>query len=188
MTLHQYAYHSVVVRCPKCRRRVERVNLQASNLGCPLSRCPYCQEIVYNSYVTEPALAIYEDRGGKPNIWSVLGTILFNALFLVLLSDTLRAEKIPVAAWFVLIFCFAMAMLYDIGWVRMIRIRRNLEEYHQKQVDYLEGRGGEQSERVKESLRRLSRKKYLDELAQHGVDVPEYFYRRIGVKEKKTNE
>ena len=186
MTLRQYAYHSAVVKCPNCRHRVERVNLQAGNLGSPLSRCPYCQEIVYNPYVKEPALVIYEDKGGDPNIWSVLNTILFNTLFIVLLKPILQAGRLTAPAWVALILCGGLALLFDVGWVRLFKVRRHLEEYHQKQMDRLEGRAGEQSEELRESLRRLSQKKYLDELEKYGVEVPEYFYHRIGIKEKKA--
>ena len=53
------------------------------------------------------------------------------------------------------------------------------DKYHREQLDLLEGRAGEQSSELKESLERLSDRKYLDALRARGVHVPDYFYQRL---------
>ena len=44
------------------------------------------------------------------------------------------------------------------------------------------------SDDLAESMERMSDRKYLDALRFRGVDVPEYFYKRIGSREGSFTE
>ncbi len=64
--------------------------------------------------------------------------------------------------------------------IKRIKKRMNTEVYHEEIVDLLEGRSAKLPEKYAESMERLSDRGYLDALRSHGVDVPEYFYQRLG--------
>ena len=72
-----------------------------------------------------------------------------------------------------------IALIIDVGIVRIIINRVKAANYHKKMIDYIEGRGKERSEELIKSLDRLSNKGYLDALKKHGVEIPEYFYDRL---------
>ena len=51
-------------------------------------------------------------------------------------------------------------------------------EREQKIIDLFDGRRGELSEELKDSMSRLADPKYLDALEYYGVNVPDYFHER----------
>ena len=73
----------------------------------------------------------------------------------------------------------ALAALCDVGFARLIKNRRNSDEFFKKQLDLIEGKGGYKDEELARSMSRLSNREYLDALKSCGVDVPDYFYERL---------
>ena len=186
MGMNGSPYHARLVRCPHCRHRVEWVDLRESNFGSPLTRCPNCQETVYNKYRKELALVLYEDKGGTVRFSFLAVAVMFHCIMLIFYDSWCRGELERDMLSCVIVFGL-IALLMDFWMARIVYRRRHKDAVHRKNMDCLEGRAGEQSKELKESLRRMSRKKYLDELECFGVDIPEYFYHRIGVKEKKKD-
>ena len=127
-------------------------------------------------------LVLFEEKGGELNFWGFIWTLISNTLAIVLLYSGLK-EGFSDAALFSFGIFALMAAAFDVGIVRMIKNRMNSAEFHQKQIDYIEGRTKERTPSLVESMNRLSSKEYLDALRSYGVEVPDYFYERLQNRE-----
>ena len=166
-------YHYRTVRCPNCNEVADRTKTVDKDwkFGTPLRSCPYCGRKYFDSFYKEEGIERFQDNGVHINAWSVIWLIV-SLLFVI---GFLSSSDAKVGA----IIFGVIFVIFAIGFLRTIKALFHPKEYHQKQVDLIEGRGETMSAELAESMRRLSKKEYLDELAHNGVIVPQYFYDRI---------
>ena len=174
-------YHHRKVNCPNCGKIADRTTTTDSELlkGSPFRVCPSCGQTYFDSEYKEMGLVLFEEKGGKIGVSSILWTIISNAMVVVFLyfgfcEHNIRNYILPLVVFGIL------ALLFDYGIIRTIKNHASPEKFHQSQIDYIEGRSKERSASVVESMNRLSNKNYLDALLQHGINIPDYFYERIG--------
>ena len=174
-------YHYRTVKCPRCGKTIGRTITTNSEIlkGSPFRVCPKCKKTYFDSEYKEMGLVYFEDKGGKISFWGALCALIVNvAAIFILCSGIFGGGSVE---WLLLLCLIGfIAIITDVGIVNIINNHKNFEAYHQKQVDYIEGRTKEQAQSVVESMNRLSNKAYLDALRIHGVNVPEYFYERLG--------
>ena len=166
-------YHYRTVYCPHCNEVADKTKTVNSDwkLGSPLRNCPYCGKKYFDSFYREEGIERFKDNGVHINAWSVIWLVV-SLLFVIgfLCSSDATAGAIIPGVIFV---------IFAIGFIRAISNLFHPQEYHQKQVELIEGRGDTMDADLAESMRRLSKREYLDELKQHGIDVPQYFYERL---------
>ena len=173
----EYVYKSV--KCPKCGKTTERnVSHSRDHYGCPLRVCDNCGSTYFDDSYIEKGLAEYSSKGGTFSITFIFWTIVSNlavpfAIYLML------TEEFSGVFILMLVIFGALAVLCDLGLVKTIRNRSNSTEFHKKQLDLIEGRGGYKDEELACSMSRLSNREYLDTLKKCGVEIPDYFYERL---------
>ena len=174
-------YHRTVT-CPRCEMIAERTSRLSDELyGSPYRVCPCCGKTYFDPEYQEDAIAIYKSKGGKLTAGGFLWVLLSNGIVAWYIFGGIRTKTLITNSLFFVML--GIALLFDIGLIRIIRSRLKADAYHQDQIDYLEGVGGAIPEQLAESMERVSDRKYLDALRSHGVDVPEYFYKRLGSEE-----
>ena len=164
-------YKTRITACPYCKGNVVRTTKNDRGYdGSPFRHCPNCHRVYFDGAYQEPAIAIYEDKGGEFNFWGLLFAVGGTILTVSLLINGIWAPACLIGIF---------SLIADIALIRLIINRANSTQYHKRQVDYLEGRRGTITPEIKESIQRMSSKAYLDDLKSHGVKVPAYFYKRL---------
>ena len=179
-------YHHRTVTCPNCGNVAERTRTVDSQTldGSPFRVCPHCGKVYFDRAYNEPAISLFKDKGGGMNFWAFMWIIIANGFVIFNIVSAIKSGGFDESAALPFIVFLVIALVFDIGLVRMIKNRIKAKEYHQKIIDRLEGKRGELSESLESSMERMSNKAYLDALRAHGVQVPEYFYERIKDSEK----
>ena len=172
-----------IVKCPKCGDTAESIYsvLDETLYGSPYRICRECGAAYFDPFYHELAIDAFNDNGAPIDIWGMLWLLTVNGLLVWLITLTGHENSAKLWIPFIIVLCYAGIL--DFQLIKTIRNRLNAEEYHQERVDLMEGRYGEMSEELAESMQRMSDRKYLDALRSHGVDVPEYFYKRLGSAE-----
>ena len=172
-------YHHRTVKCPHCGKVADRTRTVDSELlkGSPFRVCPHCSTTYFDSEYKEMGLVLFEEKGGKLTFVGLVWILLSHSLVIYSLYSII-VEKLS-GMFLPLVVFGIIALLYDIGLIKMIKNRAHSAEFHQGQIDYIEGRTKERTAALIESMERLSNKDYLDALRSHGVDVPDYFYERL---------
>lgn len=179
-------YHYRTVKCPNCGCVADKTRTVDSQelKGSPFRVCRHCNEVYFDPDYKEAAISIYNDKGGSPNIWSFIWVVLSNVFAVFFLVQGAKEGFRDLGAgWIAILVFLGLAILFDVGFYRVIRNRIHANEYHQKSLDTLEGRTGELTGELAASMERMSNKAYLDALVAHGVVVPSYFYERLTGKE-----
>ena len=176
------SYHRIV-KCPRCGDTAENIYsvLDETLYGSPYRICRECGAAYFDPFYHELAIDAFNDKGALINIWGILWLLAVNGLLVWLI--TLAGHENSAKLWipFIIVLCYACIL--DFQFIITLQSKLNAEEYHQEQIDVLEGRIGEMSDELAESMKRVSDRKYLDALRSHRVDVPEYFYKRLGSRE-----
>ena len=183
------------VKCPYCNYTSD-VNYTTNRkymTGTPFRKCPKCGNVYFDSYYKEPAILVYEDSG-KPQpflsfiIAAAISTPAIVLIYVILISGTFPWWQ-PIIA----LVLFIMAIVFDVNFIlnliHTFQGKKYLSKYHQRQVDYLDGKRGSRSTEVEQSLQRLSKLEYLLRLQSSGVKVPEYFFNLLNnTSEDNNNE
>ena len=175
-------YHYRTVKCPKCGEVADRTRTVDSQelRGTPFRVCCHCGTVYFDPDYKEEAISVFKDKGGDPSITSYLWLIISNVSAVYLLVEAAKLSFRDLGGmWIAILVALGLAVMFDVGFFRVIRNRIRAKEYHQKSIDVLEGRSGEQTGELAASMERMSNKAYLDALRAHGVAVPEYFYERL---------
>ena len=174
-------YHHRKVKCPSCGKTADRTRTVDSEIlkGSPFRVCPNCKKTYFDPEYKEMGIVLYEEKGGELNFWGLIWAILSTVLAVYFLCGVIKEGTgggllLPLGVFGL------VAILFDVRIIKMIKNRSNSEEFHRKQIDYIEGRTKERTQSLVESMNRLSNKAYLDALRIHGVNVPDYFYERLG--------
>ena len=179
-------YHYRTVHCPNCgcvadqTRTVDSQELK----GSPFRVCPHCKEVYYDSAYHEPAISVYEDKGGEINFWALVWILLSNGLVIFFIVNAIKEGEM---LWAPFLFFLVIALVFDFGAGRAIYRRINAQIYHQKSINSLENSVGDKTGNLGASMERMSSKAYLDALKAHGVYVPDYFYERLQGDKAKTS-
>ncbi len=174
-------YHNRTVRCPNCNKVVERTTTRDEEVlyGSPFRKCSYCGTAYFDPDYQEKAITYFQDKGGELSFWSIVWLLISNAAAISLPIIASKEGGMEGGMWLAFFAFLVLAIIGDVGLVRLIYNRVNAEKFHQKQIEYIEGRTGERDNELEASMRRLSDKHYLDALKAHEVDVPDYFYERL---------
>ncbi len=175
-------YHYRTVKCPKCGEVADRTRTVDSQelRGTPFRVCCHCGTVYFDPDYKEEAISVFKDKGGDTSITSYLWLIISNVSAVYLLVEAAKLSFRDLGGmWIAILVALGLAVMFDVGFFRVIRNRIRAKEYHQKSIDVLEGRSGEQTGELAASMERMSNKAYLDALRAHGVAVPEYFYERL---------
>ena len=171
------------VLCPKCDMRTDiRITEETDILhdGSPYRVCGTCGATYFDPDYHEYAIDYYNSIGGEIGIAGFLWIIITNGILAYMIFTSLKTKTI---VWGLFLFWSGLTLLSDVGVIRLVRNIMKADEFHQEQIDRLEGRSGAISDELAASLERVSDRRYLDALRSHGVDVPEYFYKRPGSRE-----
>lgn len=171
-------YHYRTVRCPHCGNIADKTRTVDSQelKGSPFRVCPHCDAVYFDTAYKEPAISLLQDRGGKLSFTAIVWVLISNTAVIFFLFESIKEH---VFLWLPFLVFFAIALVFDIGLVRLIRNRIKAKEYHQKKIETLEREPGMMSSELAASVERMSNERYLDSLRAHGVDVPKYFYDRL---------
>ncbi len=175
---------SSAIRCPRCGARIERSCPEGESIaGSPLQTCPDCGRLYFDDAYAEPVLTAYEAAEVDFPYIKILYALIPTVGTLLYLHSYLRDPRSQHLA--VLITFGALAVFFDV--LLIIAIGKVIPKAGRKKafLDALEGRAGELSAELRESLERLSGKDYLDALYKCRVYIPKYFYRRIGAEPPK---
>lgn len=171
-----------IVKCPNCGKTAESTYtvFVETPYDSPYRSCRECGAAYFDPGYHEAAIDAYNDDGVEINFWWVIALLVLNGASV---EYIIHGWIKNIGQLFSFMVLLVPALLLDYGLIQTIRNKLNAEEYHLEQIDLLEGRGEERPEKLIESMKRLSDRKYLDALRSHGVDVPEYFYKRLGSAE-----
>ena len=174
--------HRRIVKCPNCGNTAESTYtvFVETLYGSPYRSCRECGAAYFDPGYHEAAIDAYNDDGVEINFWWVIALLVLNGASV---EYIIHGWITSIRELFSFMVLLVPALLLDYGLIQTIRNKLNAEEYHQEQIDLIEGRGGEMTEELAESMKRLGDRKYLDALRSHGVDVPEYLYKRLGSRE-----
>ena len=171
------------VLCPKCGMRTDiRITENPDILhdGSPYRACGTCGATYYDPDYHEYAIDYFDSKGGKIDVARFLWIVLLNGVLVFMVWYSLKTKTI---VWGAFLFWLGLTLLSDVGVIRLVRNRIKADEFHQEQIDRLEGRSGAVSDELAASLERMSDRAYLDALKARGVDVPVYFYKRVGSRQ-----
>lgn len=174
-------YHHRIVTCPNCGRTAEHTRTTNTDLllGSPFRVCKHCQTTYFDNAYKEKAILVYEDTGTDFGFLGIIFLLIFNGIAAALIAEAAKNGLTSGLALGIVILV-SISIFFDYALVKTIHNFNHPEEYHQKQVDYLEGRTDDKRDyELMESLYRLSSRQYLDALKNHGVKVPDYFYQRL---------
>ena len=171
-------YHRVV-DCPYCDMYADRKMLLNNwpPFGSPYRTCPKCGKVYFDSGYQEDAIVRFTDTGGEITPGGLIVSLFFTGGLILYVIECISTKTI---FWPGFLAVLIISLVYDIGLIRAIWNRIRAKKYHQKMIDTLEGRRGELDSYLAESMKRMSDRGYLDALRARGVDVPEYFYQRLG--------
>lgn len=167
------------VKCPHCNKVAEKTKTPAHKVfeGSPFRVCPHCRATYFDSEYKEPGLLHFADKGGDFNFIGILSALTFTPLSIFLLYNfSLNTDTDLLFAG---IFIGIFAIIGDFGLIRAIWNRIHAEAYHQKQIEFIEGRTMTRPDKLIHSMERLSNISYLNALKAYGVDVPDYFFQRL---------
>lgn len=183
-------------RCSYCHDGTERENAAGQHeIGCPRRSCPKCGRQYFDAAYEEDALHAYHLKPTMPEIVRpLLGFLIIAAINIRLIPKMLQGLTMP---WFALfswgvasLFVTGRACVYLYPWVFRKRYYRKYEE---SKIPIFDGTEYI-SEEFSASLQRVSSQEYLYYLISHGVEVPAFFFHRIGrevdmarVEELKAN-
>ena len=167
-------------KCPHCKKIIKLNSIRIFNFlkGSPIRTCPRCKGTYDYPEYKEWGLVLFADKGEKFGIVEVFGLLLSHVVFVSYLRSAIQHGYSSETLW-TLGISGSIALLVDYLLVQTIKNRIHREEYHQKQIDYMEGRTKERPPELVESMERLSNKEYLDARKKHRIDVPDYFYERL---------
>ena len=176
-------YHNRTVTCPHCKQVADRTRTVNSEIlkGSPFRVCPHCKATYFDPEYKEMGLVLFEETGYEINPWSLFWFFPFNGMTIFVLYSLFKYNLFSDISYLLLpLGMFGIpAVLIDYGMIRIIKNRIHSDEFHQSQIDYIEGRTKERTASLVASMNRLSNKGYLDALKSHGVNVPDYFYERL---------
>lgn len=179
------SYKIRTVKCPKCGKRSDTnvFYIKDELYGTPFRQCPKCKASYFDPAYRELGIAIYEDKGTNFRFGTIVWTILFNICAVFCLYELTKTSQDEFIIGILCVALFSViAVLLDIRLIISIKNYNQKDRYHQKQIDYLEGRGKKLSGEELESIERLSHLDYLSALKAYGVNVPDYFYERLGIR------
>lgn len=170
-------------RCSYCHDGTERENANGQHeIGCPRRSCPKCGRQYFDAAYEEDALHAYYL---KPTMPDFIHPMLY-FLVIVLPMDVLLVRRMLqdfTVPW-ALLFPLGLGTIYIFG-----KICRNLypwlfrkrynRKYEESKIPIFNGTEYI-SEEFSASLHRMSNEGYLYYLISHGVDVPDFFFERIG--------
>ena len=172
------------IRCPRCGARIERPCPDGQTVpGSPLQKCPDCGRLYFDEAYEEAALTAYEAASINFPYIKILYALIPTAGALVYLRSYLRD---PRSEYLIVLIAFgALAVFFDV--LLIAAIAKAIRQSGRKKafLDAIEGRAGELSAELRESMERLSGKDYLDALYKCRTYIPKYFYRRIGAEPPK---
>ena len=172
--------HPKLEKCPQCKWPLHYTQTYGSEIlkGSPVRVCPYCNATFFDPDYKEWGLILFADKGDTFSIWEIIGLLMTHAALIFDFCSPAQ-YNFSIKALLAVGGTFIIAVLLDCSLFRAIKNRIHSEEYHQKQIDYIEGRGKKRPTELVESMERLSNKEYLDSLKEHGIEVPDYFYERL---------
>ena len=176
-------HHVRMVYCPKCKGVADHANPNRSFklYGSPFRVCRKCGATYFDPGYHEEGIDAFNNDGVLiNNVERAIALLVFNGAAAEYFT---RGWIKNSGMWLPFVILAVLALLLDYALIKSILNKINAEAYHQKWIDRLEGRYGEMPDELAESMERLSDRKYLDALRSHGVDVPEYFYKRLGCRE-----
>jgi len=169
-------------RCSYCHDGTERQNLTGEyELGSPRQKCPKCGRVYFDAGYEENALHAYKLQPKKSDIFHPL---LFFVLIVLpidvgaiyrMMQDGLNRILLISAVLFTV---FGVGRIWVALYPRVFR-KKILREYDEERMQIL-NTTKYISDEFSSSLMRMSDVKYLYYLISHGVEVPEYFFSRIG--------
>lgn len=170
------------VVCPRCQQVAERYTIHITNgkeeqvAGSPRRRCPHCGCCYFDNHFYESALREYDAKAFSPSVllWSIVLVASIGSL--VMDGNGLAVPTIMNILDSVFAFV-SVAMLLCALYIR--RNRASLNARCQKKSEQrLDAHGSD--DELGQSLRRLSQEEYLYFLLANDVEIPDYFFRRIG--------
>lgn len=170
------------VVCPRCQQVAERYTIHITNgkeeqvAGTPRRRCPHCGCRYFDDHFYESALREYDAKAFSPSalLWSMV--LIASIGSLVMDGNGLTAPTVMNVLDTVFAFV-SVAMLLRALYIR--RNRASLDARCQKKSEQrLDAHCSD--DELGQSLRRLSQEEYLYFLLANDVEIPEYFFRRIG--------
>lgn len=168
--------------CPRCQQVAERYIIRITNgkeetaPDTPRRKCPHCGHLYFDGHFYERALQEYNAKPFSPSLvlWSIV--LIASIGSLVMDGKGLAAPT----AMNILDAVLAFASVAMLLWA--LYIRRNQTALNarcrKKSEQRLDAHCSD--DELGRSLRRLSQEEYLYFLLANDVEVPEYFFRRIG--------
>lgn len=169
-------------RCSYCHDGTERENANGQHeIGCPRRSCPKCGRQYFDAAYEEDALHAYYLKPTMPHVvrplLSCLIIVLINIRLVPKLMQGLTMPWFALASWgLASLFLIGRACVSAYPWLFRKRYNRKYEE---SKIPIFNGTEYI-SEEFSASLHRMSNEGYLYYLISHGVDVPDFFFERIG--------
>lgn len=174
-------FQGYVAFCPHCSQEAERYSLRSENgvelplLGSPRRYCPHCGRDYFDGHYHEDALYHYATRAFRPirKAW-----IFFLAAYTLAHCITVLVPPQYPIADAVYFLCFAVCIGAFLVFLFLPKRGAKVEARRQEQVERELDRH-HQDDALARSLLRMANVDYLHYLIDHGVEVPEYFFRRL---------
>lgn len=174
------SFVSHVVTCPSCGHEIDRYNLRTEAgieqpmLGCPRRVCPHCGRDFYDRNYCEDALHYYRTRRRPVALaWAVLVVLCYLPKLLAQLIPASSSIFEPMIGALALI-----AIAYFIWFIITPFQSKKAETRRRRHVEAALDRH-DRDDALSRSLLRMANEEYLHYLTDHGVAVPEYFFRRL---------
>lgn len=168
-------------RCPHCGKVLEGGFTSPYEYGSPRMVCKNCGKQHFDGFYREKALVEYRERAPMWNIWLC---VAFVGFVLYLDYSVLRMERSSIMPETAIISILLTLISITLLLVALHR-KENRNEYVADREKKLEDRFRNAERLDKElaaSLKRMSNEDYLYYLIENEVDVPDYFFHRLGIQ------
>jgi len=171
-------------RCSYCHDGTERENPQGLHeIGNPYRPCPRCGRTYFDAAYEEEAVHLYRMKPEKPRFPFAPVIVLCLAILPVNVEIFRQMLEGVSFYWIRLIVfwgisAFVIFKVYK-GLHPWIFRKKYYRKFEESKIPVFSGETFV-SDEFSQSLQRMSREEYLYDLIAHGVEVPEFFFRRIG--------
>ena len=162
------------VKCPYCNSWTDNTHSTSSlYTGSPVRECAVCKKTFIDRERKEEAIMYYL---GKTRFSGLILRAVIAVLCLLGGRTMLGTDSTVAIVMFSVSLLLFANLIFCIVNRRLSKLRENLEQ--QKKLP----------EDVQKSLNRMSNPEYLEILINHNIDVPEWFFERIGATVVKPEE
>ena len=171
-------YYNRIESCPNCKKDFSLAKLKNVKevLGSPFQVCPYCNSPYFDPAYKEPAIAYYNKNR----------RISFGAKYCFAIAAAITIITAITGYICSLPFCYLSAGIALVITLILSLLLKFAKNDLRERETYLNGTAV--TPEIKESLVRLADRDYLDKLEKHKIEVPEFFYQRIGASKMEEKD